>query len=806
LGQFSQLPDFNMYLVTIFGQAGAPEVVRQRAGLLLKTQVRSQAVLPAAVTEHVTRHIMSAMQDSSRTLRHTAGTMLTTMVQKCGLEACHSALQQLLLDLANSNPALQEGSLSALGKICEDALANVQKAIAGSGHASANDAQLFVRFASESILPKLLDSATPAAPDFMRQGCLECLNHFALSSTFENGKCAPLERHRSRYVEVLGALASDSNTDVMQQVCRGFSCSMEYNWNCLSEQHSKAILEFMLKAAQHSSYEVRLEALAVWKFTAAKSETWGVVGCLLPQLLPVLLANMVYAEADYMILDQSHLENDNADRHDSLDEIKPRFHNEKDNIDGEEDDGEVPEAHTSHSWGAEWTGRKAAASSLDALSEIFEADITQNLLPLIQQKLQDASWEQQEAGVLAIGAIGVNCMKRLAQFLPAVMEHVLGLCASDKPLLRSISCWCISRFSDWICKSQNQNQQQVIAAVLRVLLERSLDRNKQVQNAALTAVARMLESGGAVLTPFLDDIVQTLSRSFQLYKPKNIQLLYDTIGTCAWTMGPALNQPKYIESLMKPLVQKFESTPDGDVTALPLFECLTYILQTLGKSITSVIPKFTMRAVQIVNETSHALRIWQQRPDEYERPDRELMAASVDLLAAVVEGLQEQGPEAIAKMNFLSILPLALQENSSRTKQSGFWLWGSCTAHCMVPLSAILPQLIPFCVNGLGPSVSITVNSNAAWALSETSRKMPAEVNPHLGVLIPPLVAILQRKDGIDIKPWQRQGHGQLLRTVCFTLTNLRQYTALGEKWPTLYQQLPADLRGHLQATYGLTA
>jgi len=40
LNEFSTLPDFNMYLVTIFAKmSDQQEVVRQRAGLLLKTNV-----------------------------------------------------------------------------------------------------------------------------------------------------------------------------------------------------------------------------------------------------------------------------------------------------------------------------------------------------------------------------------------------------------------------------------------------------------------------------------------------------------------------------------------------------------------------------------------------------------------------------------------------------------------------------------------------------------------------------------------------------------------------------------------------
>ena len=48
--------------------------------------------------------------------------------------------------------------------------------------------------------------------------------------------------------------------------------------------------------------------------------------------------HMIYADADYMCLERSQLENDNATVPDSLDDIKPRFHKEdKRNLDGDDE-------------------------------------------------------------------------------------------------------------------------------------------------------------------------------------------------------------------------------------------------------------------------------------------------------------------------------------------------------------------------------------------------------------------------------------------------------------------------------------
>merc|ERR1719188_472115 len=112
---------------------------------------------------------------------------------------------------------------------------------------------------------------------------------------------------------------------------------------------------------------------------------------MLPELVPVLLANMVYSSADYMGMEQAQMDDDNAAVPDQLEDIKPRFHKEQG--DDADDDGDCGGGGGGGAWGAEWTARKAAASSLDHLANAYRQDILEVVLPLIQQKLESPDWE-----------------------------------------------------------------------------------------------------------------------------------------------------------------------------------------------------------------------------------------------------------------------------------------------------------------------------------------------------------------------------------------------------------------------------
>jgi len=642
----------------------------------------------------------------------------------------------------------------------------------------------------------MLDAASPASPPFARQAALLCINFFALGGAFIDNKYG-MQQHCTRTIEVFGTLANDTNPDILQHVCKGFACIIEDGWECLTMQHYQAILQFMLKASQNPEYTVRLEGLGVWISCANQPDSWGVVKTMLQELVPVLIGNMVYADADYMILESSQTENDNAGVADDPNSIKPRFHAESNNVDGDEDDSGKQD-RSSHGWGAEWTARKAAGASLDELSSCFP-EIAQCVLPQIEQKLGHQSWEHQEAGVLALGAIAVHCQAQLTQFAPAVIGLLIKLCDAQQPLLRSISCWCVSRFGEWIFHEQNPNRPQVIASVLQVILPRCLDRNKRVQEAAIGALLRLAESGKAQLVPHLNNIVETCVKALHLYQLNNQRSLYDTVGVVVWACGPAFDTPAVMQGLVQPILTKFASVPDNDILALPLCECVTSLVSVLGKSLAGALPQIIMRCIKSINDTARASQMWEQNPNEYERPQSELMASCCDLFSGVIEGLREHSKEIAAQLSLLSVVPLCVGNSSSRVKQSGFWLMASAAVHCTEQLAPLLPQLMPLCAAGLGASMSITVSINANRALGEVCQRM--DVGPYLSGLVPPLVAILQRA---EIKQWQMRGHTELLRNVCATVNLLRQRSALGQQWPTICAQLPALQT--LQQRFGLAA
>jgi len=386
-------------------------------------------------------------------------------------------------------------------------------------------------------------------------------------------------------------------------------------------------------------------------------------------------------------------------------------------------------------------------------------------------------------------------MEGLTQFMPNVLALLLKLCeAPDKPLLRSISCWCTSRYAFWICHQQNPNRENVVKLVLTALLSRMMDRNKRVQEAACSAFATFEETALLQMVPYLDDIVSTLVRCFQYYQAKNLLILYDAVGTLANSVHGELDKPQYIQALCGPLMAKFDSVADNDRSTVALFECLGTLVQRIGASLLPIVPKLIDRCSRVVVTGSQQAQRWLQNPNEFEKPDREAMAASIDLLAGIVEGLGPRVKEVLAQTNFIQIVPEVLKDTALNVKQSAFALVGDSAKICPEYLHPFLPQVLPLCAAALRANTSASVSNNAAWSIGEICVQVRHEgMAPYLDDIVQALASVLAR------------GHGpqQLMTNVSITLGRLatvsgpamgKHFEGFAKQWCHVMAATPPDL------------
>jgi transportin-1 len=128
----------------------------------------------------------------------------------------------------------------------------------------------------------------------------------------------------------------------------------------------------------------------------------------------------------------------------------------------------------------EWNLRKCSAAALDVLSNVFRETILPILLPILREMLFHGNWQIKESGILVLGAIAEGCSFGLTPHLPDLVDYLIKCLNDKKPLVRSITCWTLSRYSTWIVHNEVQ-QNKFLIPLMSELLKRILDGNKKVQ-------------------------------------------------------------------------------------------------------------------------------------------------------------------------------------------------------------------------------------------------------------------------------------------------------------------------------------
>jgi transportin-1 len=768
----SQNPTYPMYLTHIFAQMGdQPVMTRQTAGLLLKKQVdQAFATIQQEMWPPIKTHILDAVVDKNETIRKTAGSIITTVMTKGGVWV--EALQKLAEAIGHADTNVVDGALGALDKICEDTL---------EGYPGADNP--FIQFTGPHLVPKLFQICDMSVPVHFRRQGMKILNHFALHYVFDAKQ--PLAQYLGQYKALLGVLAvQDSDAEVLQHTVKGLVHLVDQCPEQLAGGQSGPVLQMLLKACQHEDYDVRYYSLEVWALAVNQEAYYEPVRQLLPELVPTLLQNMIYSKYDYETMDAAMVEEDNMAVPDTEVDVAPRFHEGRNDDAGGEDDDEG--GGGSSAWGTDWTVRKGAAASLDCLSNTYRSEVLPHLLPRIETALKSPNWEQQEAAVLAVGAIAHGCLYDLAPHLPNVMNLLLQMCSAQKPLLRSISCWTVSRYSSWICHPENAVQ--FLAPALQQLLTHMLDKNKRVQEASCSAFATLEEEARQKLIPFLPDILGKLIQAYKVYQAKNLLILYDATGTLAEAVAGALDEPQFTQQLLPALFQRFTSTADHDRSLVALFECLTQLGHHTPKGLYPYRQNLLSRCVRLIKNSLDQYQMSVQSPESVEAPDREILASSIDAIAGMVAGLGEGVLETVradeANCGFVQLIPICCAVEMVQVKQASFALLGDLAKNLpqgLAPQS--LGSLIAACGDHLTHGAPAVAN-NASWAIGEICVKAGEEtMRPYVERLVTLLIQTLHNSANARAQV--------LVQNTCITIARLALVSSqqIGPLFPQFAEQ-----------------
>ena len=518
------------------------------------------------------------------------------------------------------------------------------------------------------------------------------------------------------------------------------------------------VVDYMLYSTQDKDDDVALEACEFWLQFAEDPALASHLQPFLGKIAPVLLKGMVYNEIDLLMLKGDE---DDAAVPDKAEDIKPQHYGAKvhrnermedaavnggagpskqsragieaglaaaaeEDDEDDEDDFYDDDDDDDEDGVGDWNLRKCSAAALDVMAVQFSQELLDILLPLLKERLFSQDWKERESGILALGAIAEGCIAGVQPHLPTLIPLLVNTLNDPKPLVRSIACWTLSRYSSWCVATKTQEHQQTFfLPTMEGLLRMVLDNNKRVQEAGCSAFATLEEEAGADLEPFLQPVLTTLVFAFNKYQQKNLLILYDAIGTLADSVGSALNRPEYVNTLMPPLISKWQTLADDDIDLVPLLECLASVTIAIGPGFLDHSPAVFQRCVQIIHNTLLTYQQETQKPlSERELPDRTFIIVSLDLLSGLTQGLGPNVGTLVAQSNppLLPLLALCITHQDPPVRQSAYALLGDLAISAFELLRPNLPSIMPELINQIEPEPkpdTVSVCNNATWSAGE---------------------------------------------------------------------------------------
>eukprot|EP00535_Pseudo-nitzschia_heimii_P011462 CAMPEP_0197200110 /NCGR_PEP_ID=MMETSP1423-20130617/34226_1 /TAXON_ID=476441 /ORGANISM="Pseudo-nitzschia heimii, Strain UNC1101" /LENGTH=725 /DNA_ID=CAMNT_0042653983 /DNA_START=1 /DNA_END=2175 /DNA_ORIENTATION=+ len=584
--------------------------------------------------------------------------------------------------------------------------------------------------------------------------------------------------HFSAYFEALSRLATNPSLQVRKLVCRSINTLLEYHAQYIQPQWL-SICQFMLqstiqKPSETSSpddeIEVATEACEFWLIFASLDEMLlttpmlETVQNLLPQLIPVLLNNMVYSQDQRIDLQAQN----ELDMEENISKsMKPVFHKTKNkheskdgaatNIADDNDDDDDDDFDDDDN---EWNLRKYAGASLDCLANLYGPEpILPNLLPSLQNGLSSTDPWVQEASILALGAVADGCREAMYAHMNQLFPYLMNLLATPEtpqnlPQVKCICAWTASRYAEWaVNEVQTGSTQHLLAQMTEVFLQRLKDKNRKVQVACGSALGELMETAGELMAPYLIEIYPALVSAMSKYQGRSLVILFDTIGIMAEYCGPEIGENDVARMYVPYLLQFWKNASRQDPTnriLLPLMESLACICVTCGMNY----QPFALETFEISMDVIEQVQITLATTENPASEDADPIMCATDLLDALCEGLGSNFTSLVLSSNrycqhFENVVHALCAHQSVGVRMSALALLGDLARNAPGIIESSLPQLLQDAVSNLESTSDEThanLYVNSVWAIGEICVRCgenPAPLEPYVPTLMQNLIALL---------------------------------------------------------------
>jgi transportin-1 len=440
-----------------------------------------------------------------------------------------------------------------------------------------------------------------------------------------------------------------------------------------------------------------------------------------------------------------------------------------------------------------WTVRRASASALDSLAEVYGDALLPVILPELQARLSaagdsDAAWRAREVGVLALGAISTGCLDAMAGHAPQLWPLLVGLASGDaRPLVRSIALWALSRYVPWLMEMQLLEDApdaddeadggggasgggpaaggecaKYCDALFGAIAARLGDGNRKVQQAVCAALVHICGEAPDLVSPYARRLVPLLGAAVGRYGAVSRVAAYDVIGALADGAGSELASPEVAAALLPPLMERYRCLKDVDPELPPLLEAVGYLFTAMGPLLAEAAPPLFARCVALIEHDIVMAMAAAQEQDAADAAghttvggglggrgyaDYPLAVVALDTLGGIVEGLGASAAPLVASAGgdrLHGLLLECIKQPPPGVRMSSFALLGELAKHAPGWLAPRAGGYVPFAAVSMRDTpMNLKACNNAIWAVGEMAVVLPAAVAPHAPAVLERLGAVI---------------------------------------------------------------
>ena len=654
LNGYCENPDFILNLAHLFVKGslyeslGLQQDIRLLAGYVIKNYICPKLSLSlVAVQQFVKQSLMEALTDPIIDIQHTAANAFGSMTKALSVEQWGDIIPPLIeqLDPSHGRLDLLAGCLRALQIISEDA---------GEDLCQVGGGQIF-----DSLLPRLVSifiqchSNASLVADALHCFCAllevlpavdpdDVLSYQGGQMTLDGSEdllylaSLKLSIYLPSLLEAVSGLAQHSDPTVRCSVYRSLQLlTLTMEGVPAFSKMLPSIRVFMAGALMDPDDASAIQACDFWFVLIENSRTVSVVSEQLPQIIPALIARMRLSD------EQRQQEQADAEAMASGEKQLPFAFNKNGNDDGDGNDDSDSDGM--------WTIRKQAGYLLDSISELFvESDILPSALPAIEQRLNSSDIWDQEAAMLALGALCNGCWRGLSeQVLPQVVTMCIQGVQHEVPEMRCMCCWLLSRFCTWFFDENNRIGSDLFRQSLAAVASSLLDLSPQVQASACISLTRFVEFAGVEMIPYLHPVMAVMPQCNAIYGIRSSVLLWDLICTLATSVGDAFDDATLTPFYLPYLISRLRVAEDDNSILIPLLECLAEVCAAARVQIAPYAAELSSRGLRVVTNTmkAHAAAdaglpsSFPSSSSDSDAPAKDFAACGLYLLTGLSEGL-----------------------------------------------------------------------------------------------------------------------------------------------------------------------